>query len=565
MAGIAERGKRSITRRIRFRDRSPWPLHPAALGRETVQLPNGGTLRLAALNGHPTLTGEALLTMLQAIPGALRSSGPSVRSRLPFAVTVFARSPMPIRDIRPLLPYNPRAQELAFLLEATSTPGLSLVVSFLDRDGVELSRAMRNAGDGTPVPVPTDALHIRIGLRLPAGASARVHRLTLGQRAGGLDVFPAKSDVMLLTNGYPAADDLYRNAFLHARARGYLEHGRAVDVVVYRRGEPDRARQFEGIDVVTMSDESLPLALDAHRQVFVHFLNRAMWEALAPRLDALRVTVWIHGYEIQPWTRRAFAVMTDAEREAAQAASAEREALWSEVLRRDHANLSFVFVSQTLRRMVEEDYGVALTGERHHVINNPIDVQHFAFNAKDPEQRLRVLSIRPFASRVYANDLTVAAILALSTAPEFDRMRFRIVGDGPLFDDTVAPLRAFPNVQLDRHFINADEIAALHRDHGIFLCPSRMDSQGVSRDEAMSSGLVPVTSAVAAIPEFVDDACGILAAPESSDGLAAGILRLVRDPEAFSRMSAAAAARVRSDRSAESVLRAELALLDAGI
>jgi glycosyltransferase involved in cell wall biosynthesis len=35
--------------------------------------------------------------------------------------------------------------------------------------------------------------------------------------------------------------------------------------------------------------------------------------------------------------------------------------------------------------------------------------------------------------------------------------------------------------------------------------PSRTDTQGVSRDEAMSSGLVPVTNAVAAIPEFVDD------------------------------------------------------------
>ncbi len=559
MAGIADRGKRSITRRMRFRDQSPWPLHAAALGRAQTQTPDGQAITLAALNGHPTISGPALLSMLRTIPGVLVRSGSDVISRLP--ITVFASSTMAIRDLRPLLPYNARTQELPFLLEATAAQPVTLVVCFLDRDGVELSRAHRRAGDGTPVPVPTDAIHLRIGLQLPARAPARVHRLSFGHRAGGLDAFDAKSEVLLLSNGYPADDDLYRNAFLHARVSGYRELGRGIDVVVYRRGEPDRSRRFDGVDIVTMSDESLPLALAAHRHVFVHFLNRAMWNALEPRLDAMRVTIWVHGYEIQPWTRRAFVVTTEAERDAAQVASAERETLWSEVLRNGHPNLTFVFVSHTLRHMVEEDYGITLDGPRHHVINNPIDVDRFTFTAKDPEQRLRVLSIRPFASRVYANDLTVAAILALSQEPEFATMHFHIVGDGPLFDETVAPLRNFANVQLDKRFINADEIAALHRQSGVFLCPSRMDSQGVSRDEAMASGLVPVTSAVAAIPEFVDDSCGILAAAESSDELAAGILRLVRDPALFNRMSAAAAQRVRADRSADAVLPAELALL----
>jgi glycosyltransferase involved in cell wall biosynthesis len=560
MAGIIERGKRSITRRLRFRDKTPWPLHPATLGRDTVQLDDGHTTALAALNGHPTLSGDELLSMMRELPGVLALSQSHVRSRLPLPITAFARSTMAIRDLRPLMPYNQRTQELPFLLEASSSAPISLIVSYLDRDGVELSRSLRAAGDGTPVPVPADALHLRIGLRIPAGTSAHIHRLAFGHRAGGLDSFPVKSPIMLLSNGYPADDDLYRNAFLHARVSGYRRLGQVVDVVVYRRGEPDSSRRFDGIDIVTVSDESLPLALAAHGHAFVHFLNRAMWNALEPCLDAMHVTVWVHGYEIQPWTRRAFAFTTDAERASAQAASVEREALWSEVLRTEHQNLSFVFVSQTLRRMVEEDYHLTLDHSRCRVIHNPIDVEQFAFIPKDPEQRLRVLSIRPFASRVYANDLTIEAILALAQEPEFASMRFRIVGDGPLFDETVAPLRVFPNVQLDQHFINAEQIAALHREYGIFLCPSRMDSQGVSRDEAMASGLVPVTSAVAAIPEFVDDACGILAAPESSDELAAGILRLVREPETFTRLSAAAAARVRADRAADAVLRAELAL-----
>ncbi len=558
MPGKMDRARRALTRRTRFRDQTRWPLTPWPLSR------NREASTLVPLNGHPTLDGAQLLALLNNLPRLVRMQGPTIRAHFGGrARTVrFARGTLPIRELRPLLPYNQRAQELAFLLEATGSARAELVVSYLDGDGVELARAFRASGDGTPIPVPRDALHLRIGLRISGRGSVTVHRLSFGQRAGGFASFPGHSDVMVLSNGYPANDDLYRNAFLHSRVKGYQRLGRAVDVVVYRRGNPDQVRGFDGIDVVTMSDETLPMALDAHRHVLVHFMNRPMWEAIAPRLDSLRATIWIHGYEIQPWHRRAFNETTEAGREAAENASSERESLWSHVLRTQHPNLRFVFVSQTLRQQVEEDYGITLPIDRYRVIHNPIDVEHFAFLAKDPEQRFRILSIRPFASRVYANDLSVEAILALQSEPEFPHLRFRIVGDGPLFEQTVAPVRGLPNVELQQRFITSQQIAEMHREFGIFLVPSRMDSQGVSRDEAMASGLVPVTTAIAAIPEFVDEQCGVLAAPESSAELAAGILRLVRDPQLFTRMSAAAAARVRADRAAQAILLAELDVID---
>jgi glycosyltransferase involved in cell wall biosynthesis len=73
-----------------------------------------------------------------------------------------------------------------------------------------------------------------------------------------------------------------------------------------------------------------------------------------------------------------------------------------------------------------------------------------------------------------------------------------------------------------------------------------MDAQGVSRDEAMASGLVPVTSGVTAIPEFVDAGCGFLAGAEDAEGLATAMLQMCRDPALFLRLSSAAADRVRS-------------------
>ena len=89
-----------------------------------------------------------------------------------------------------------------------------------------------------------------------------------------------------------------------------------------------------------------------------------------------------------------------------------------------------------------------------------------------------------------------------------------------------------------------DQISKLHKSYGVFLTPTRMDSQGVSRDEAMSSGLVPITNAVTAIPEFVDDNSGILVDGEDFEGMANGIIMLYENPEVFSNLSRNASLRI---------------------
>ena len=59
----------------------------------------------------------------------------------------------------------------------------------------------------------------------------------------------------------------------------------------------------------------------------------------------------------------------------------------------------------------------------------------------------------------------------------------------------------------------------------------------------MSSGLVPVTNKVAAIPEFVDDASGVLVEGEDSTGMANRILELINNPVEFSKLSRATSER----------------------
>ena len=206
-------------------------------------------------------------------------------------------------------------------------------------------------------------------------------------------------------------------------------------------------------------------------------------------------------------------------------------------------------------------YNIKLPNNSYSIIHNPIDTKLFTYNEKTLEQRYKILSIRTFASRKYANDLTIKCILELAKRNDFNKFSIKIIGNGKLFDEIVQPLRNYSNISIDKTFLTHTEIALLQKEYGIFLTPTRWDSQGVSRDESMSSGLVPVTNAVAAVPEFVDETCGILAPVDDAVAMAAGISRLVDDPSLFLSMSKAAAMRVRKESSASIIIEKELNLI----
>jgi glycosyltransferase involved in cell wall biosynthesis len=225
------------------------------------------------------------------------------------------------------------------------------------------------------------------------------------------------------------------------------------------------------------------------------------------------------------------------------------------------ASLHLVFVSRYFAEEVMEDLGFRLPQTHYSVIHNPVATDLFAYKKKPAEQRKKILSIRSYASAKYANDLSVEAIKALAAYPWFSDLEFRLIGDGRLFDETVAPLAGFDNVIIEKRFLTQPEIAALQQEYGVFLCPTRWDSQGVSRDEAMASGLVPITNAVSAVPEFVDSKCGYLAEAEGSRGLVKAIKNLYQDPQAFALLSKRAAERVRRQSDAAIIVQKEISLI----
>jgi len=366
------------------------------------------------------------------------------------------------------------------------------------------------------------------------------------------DVARPSAQVLLVTNAYPSNEALYRNAFIHRRVLGYLEAGISVEVY-YLHPPVHEAYQyvFDGVTVTVGGPEAYAqrIAEQPYRMILVHFANSDMVQPILKHAPTTPVIVWVHGFEAEAWHRRWFNFTESAAqiREALAKRDAYHEGqleLMAWLLSTDELDIQVVHVSDWFRRhIVEPDTG---TATRHpHIIPNVVDEGLFGYREKQADDRLRILSVRPYASRKYANDQMVAAILELSTRPYFDQLTFTVCGEGALFDETVAPLRGFDTVSIREGFLRQEEIVELHASHGVFLAPTRFDSQGVSMCEAMASGLVPVSTRIAAITEFVSDReTGMLAAPENPRSLADQIEMLYYNTELYRRLSAAAAHRV---------------------
>lgn len=445
-------------------------------------------------------------------------------------------------------------------LVTRGSAGLWLLLVYLDAHGQKISHSILKSDASITVGLPPTTHAIQVGLRATKSGSFRIRRLVFDHVPLSVDTLVPRAKRLLLAKNYPSYSDLYKHAFVHRRALAYRRRG--VEVEVFRISSAGLSfYEFEGVDVTFGQLDHLRAMLRSgeYTEVLVHVMDWRMWEVLEEFVDQIRFFVWAHGSEMQSASRRDFE-HAEHERSRAVALGEQRMRFWRRIFSEAHPNLKMVFVSQWAARDIMDDVGVVLDPNRYAVIHNFIDCDLFTYRPKRAAQRKKILSIRPYASNVYANDLSVAAILELSRKPYFVDLEFRMVGDGALFEATVEPLRSFKNVIIEQRFLPQEEIATLHKEYGVFLVPTRMDSQGVSRDEAMASGLVPVTNSVAAIPEFVDDTCGVVVGPEDAKGLAAAIERLYFDEELFLRLSAAAAERVRRQSSAGETIDQEIAL-----
>jgi glycosyltransferase involved in cell wall biosynthesis len=367
--------------------------------------------------------------------------------------------------------------------------------------------------------------------------------------------------LLILDENYPHLNNLMGDVFVHVRAK---EYARDHELKVFSFFHKPGMLEYEGIAIEFFDD--IPQLAHAIKKfnpdkILIHFYQSWMLERII-KICEKPVIVWVHGYEALGWYRRLF-----------------NYTLYSPVLfnyiRRNiyqqyhfrkliqFANktgkVDFVFVSNWMRKITEFD-SLSKIKEKY-IIANPIDTNLFAYSKKKEEQRKHILVLRSFNSNKYANDISIKAILLLSQKSFFSDLHFTVIGTGYLFKKLTAPLRKFKNVDIQERAVRQILIPEIHALNGIFLCPTRQDAQGVSMCEAMSSGLVPITSSNTAIPEFVQDQrTGILT--KSIQEVADAIEMLYFQPELFMAISSRAATFIREKCSLDAIVSQELAIIE---
>jgi len=365
--------------------------------------------------------------------------------------------------------------------------------------------------------------------------------------------------ILILDENYPSESNHYADVFVHVRAKAYARH---AEVVVASTPNPSPGWTHEGIPVRTFPTAAdLSSFVDHFRPDVIagHFVEGPVITDVLLR-TRIPLVVWVHGYEALGWYRRLYNLQS-LRGAMVRAYTNTRQLLRFRRLI-GHLNRvgsgAFVFPSRWMQRVTEID---TLSRIRHaEIVPNPIDGALFRYVPKVLEMRTRVLLVRSFDSRKYATDVAADAIVRLAAHPAFESFRFRIYGSGGLFSEFAARVQRYPNVTLHEGFVPQRDLPAIHAEHGVFLCPSRQDAQGVSMCESMASGLVPVTSRNTAIPEFVEDGkTGFLT--RSSAEIARRLLELHNDPAHFQRVSENAARSIRAKCELQGVVERELTIL----
>jgi glycosyltransferase involved in cell wall biosynthesis len=128
-----------------------------------------------------------------------------------------------------------------------------------------------------------------------------------------------------------------------------------------------------------------------------------------------------------------------------------------------------------------------------------------------------------------------------------------VVGDGPLraaLERQAGDLGLGGSVEF-AGWVPQAECASRLRGADVMVFPSIHDCGGAAVLEAMASGLPVIASDWGGPPDYVDDSCGVLVAPDSRGALVAGfaaaMLRLASSPELRQELGRAGRERVENE------------------
>lgn len=297
--------------------------------------------------------------------------------------------------------------------------------------------------------------------------------------------------------------------FVHERIKEYKNF---FDVEVYCYNDQIKdSYEYEGIKVICGRKNKLKMFCRKNKfdKIVFHYFNSFTARYVLKNLKNKETIIWFHGSDCISYKRRLLKLNCSGKeilnpkkllKVIIYIIFYKYRTLMIKAINRKCLKTTFVFVSNWNKKTSEKDLNIKYN--KSVVIPNYINFKNFPYKPKKDKLRYKVLSINNYNNLIYAGDVTEQIILKFSEYEQFKKFYFTIYGTGILFNKYTEKIKKFKNVKIFNQHLSHNMIRKLHSQNGIFLYPKRGDSQGVSRCEAMSSGLVSIASNVEAISEF---------------------------------------------------------------
>ncbi len=343
--------------------------------------------------------------------------------------------------------------------------------------------------------------------------------------------------ILLLVRDYPS-EKSYAYAFVHARAKMYVDNKQEVTVIVPSKYESIHC--VEGIRVFRAPPYRIPLVfkkfnpeiLAIHGLPFMYDFVRVHLK-IVPLCKKLGIPIitWIHGAEgmfvashhylpsfgIKPNLIKFLGVLYDP----------AKRTLLRLLLRR---STCVVFASKWMKDVCEK-YAL-FRHPRSYVIPNPVDVHSFTPSEEDIGNKIeKAVTVRSLEWK-YGLDTAIKSFAKVKAT-------LTILGQGSLEGYLRALARIHEsNVIFLTKPIPHNEMPFFYKKYGFYIASSRTEGQGLAMCEAMSCGLPVIAAKVGGIPEFVIDGVnGLLVPPEDFLSLRKAVRNLISDKTLYNSLS----------------------------
>lgn len=309
--------------------------------------------------------------------------------------------------------------------------------------------------------------------------------------------------IAIITSRYPKENQPYNHMFVHVRALYFQSQG--VDVTILVPSKKHFVYNYQGIEVVETNASTIVSMLSQYDLLYLHLLNQyplinggfSIYNAIIKY--KYRVVIYMHGSDVLTYPKYFFDFKWNVKTLIKVA--------YTNIWKRYFINrfVKYVYKSKGLvmapsvwmAKQIEHLYKIPNYDIT--VVANGIDTDHFC-SSGGFDKRYKMLCIRPFNS-VYPLEETIRFMTFLPQEFSLD-----IYGKGDKFLELkklIDELGLNERVNIYNKFFKRTELPHLFKEYGVFIAFSKIDTQGVSMCEGLASGMLVLSTDIAAIPEFI--------------------------------------------------------------